>query len=297
MPSAHRQSGFTLIELVAVMVTGAILSTVVWRNLSAPLRGLADLNRRAELVAMGNLATQRMTRELRLALPNSVRVNADGSALEFMHTAGSGRYRASPDPAVAGSDALDLTLTADTFEVLGPWPLPADVQASSGGAAACLAGSGDCVVIYNTGNPQDCTAQAPGSRTNAWCGDNVAQLTALDPAAGVVGIDRSDQASAWPTASPAQRFYVVDTPVSFVCRGGELRRYANYGATPVQAVPPAVDGEPLATRVTGCSFSYEPGSTTRAGLVVLRLTLSEANLDGEAEALTLLEQIHIPNSP
>ncbi len=293
----HRTAGFTLIELVAVMVIGAILSTVVWRNIATPLRGFADLQRRAELVATATLAAQRITRELRLALPNSVRVNADGSALEFLQTAGIGRYRAQPDPGDATRDALDLTRPRDSFDVLGPWPLPATVAAGAGGAAACMNGAGDCVVIYNTGNPQDCTAQAPGTRTNAWCGDNLAQIANVDDAGGKLEVDRSDQATVWPTGSPAQRFYVVDTPVSYLCRGGELLRYASYPIASVQPEPPGVDGVPLATRVTACSFSYEPGSATRAGLVVIRLTVADVNLDGFTEPLTILEQLHIPNSP
>lgn len=290
-------AGFTLIELIAVMAIGAILATVVWRNLATPLRGFADVNRRAALVATANLAALRISRELRLALPNSVRVNADGSALEFLQTTGIGRYRRESDPADATHDALDLSRTSDRFDVLGPWPLPNSVTAGTGGAAACMRGEGDCVTIYNTGNPQDCTAQPPGTRTSAWCGDNLAQIARIDPAAGQLEIDRSDQATAWPTGSPAQRFYVIDTPVSYVCRGGELRRFAHYPIFPLQPEPPPVDGTPLASRVTACSFSYEAGSATRAGLVVIRLTVADANLDGVAEPLTILEQVHIPNSP
>lgn len=298
MSERRRDAGFTLVELIAVMVVSAILSTVVWRNLSAPLRGFADMGRRAELVATADLAAQRMARELRLALPNSVRINADGTAIEFLLTTGTGRYRAAADPADAASDPLDLNALRDSFDVLGTWPLPAGVRVDGGGgAAACLKGASDCVVIYNTGNPQDCTAQASGTRTNAWCGDNVAAISKFDAASGVLTVDRSDQAGAWPTGSPGQRFYVVDTPVSFVCRGGRLLRHAAYPIESMQPDPPASPGLPLATRVSDCAFSYEPGSATRAGLVVIRLSVSAPNLDGVGEALTVLEQVHMPNSP
>jgi MSHA biogenesis protein MshO len=297
MSAGRRCAGFTLVELIAVMVVGAILSNVVWRNLSAPLRGFADMGRRAELVATANLAAQRMARELRLALPNSVRINPDGTALEFLLTTGTGRYRAATDPANPASDPLDLNALSDRFDVLGSWPLPADVRTHDAGAAACLKGVSDCVVIYNTGNPQDCTAQAAGTRTNAWCGDNVAAISGFDAARGVLAVDRSDQPGAWPTGSPGQRFYVVETPVSFICRGGRLLRHAAYPIEAIQPDPPASPGIPLATRVTDCAFSYEPGSATRAGLVVIRLTLSAANAEGVDEALTVLEQVHVPNSP
>ena len=293
----RRAAGFTLIELVAVMVIGAILSTVIWRNIATPLRGYADVQRRAELVATARLAAERITRELRLALPNSVRVNADGSALEVLQTAGIGRYREQADPGDPARDVLDLTRTDDSFDVLGPWPLPATVAAGAGGVGACMKGEGDCIAIYNTGNPQDCAAQPPGTRTNAWCGDNLAQITKIDAASGVLVVNRSDLGNAWPTGSPAQRFYVVDGPVSYLCRGGELLRYASYPMEAVQPEPPPGDGAPLATRITGCNFSYEPGSATRAGLVLIRVTVADVNLDGDTEPLTVLEQVHIPNSP
>ena len=79
--------------------------------------------------------------------------------------------------------------------------------------------------------------------------------------------------------------------------GDMLLRHAGYPISAVQPEPPASPGIPLASRVTACSFNYEPGSATRAGLVVIRLTVSELNLDGDREPLTVLEQVHIPNSP
>ncbi|MCQ4322521.1 type II secretion system protein GspJ [Stutzerimonas stutzeri] len=44
--------------------------------------------------------------------------------------------------------------------------------------------------------------------------------------------------------------------------------------------------------LSGCTFSYVPGSNTRNGLVTLRLSLSK-----EGETITLVQQVHVDNAP
>jgi prepilin-type N-terminal cleavage/methylation domain-containing protein len=140
---ASRRAGFTLVELVAVMTLSAILGLVVWRNLSLPIRAFVDGARRAELVATGRLAMMRMSREIRLALPNSVRVAGSNQALEFLRTSASGRYRAEANPADASTDPLNLNAANDTFQMLGAWTLPASVRTGAGLASCLAAGAGD----------------------------------------------------------------------------------------------------------------------------------------------------------
>jgi MSHA biogenesis protein MshO len=296
MMRKSRSAGFTLIEMIAVLTLSAILGLVVWRNLSLPIRAFVDGARRAELVATGRLALWRISREVRLAVPNSVRTAGSDQALEFLRTSASGRYRASVDPATAGSDALNLTATADTFQLLGQWTLPGDVRTGAG-LAACLAGTSDCVAIYNTGNPASCAAQAAGTRTNVWCGDNLAGITSVNATTGIIGVSRSSAGTAWPTGSSRQRFFVVDAAVSFVCSGTELRRYAGYAINAVQPVPPAGTGQLLADHVESCAFSYNAGSSTRSALVTVSLTVADASPGGSTERVTLVEQIHVPNTP
>ncbi|MGE3390825.1 MAG: type II secretion system protein J, partial [Gammaproteobacteria bacterium] len=109
--TSARMQGFTLVELVAVMILSGILGLVVWRNITGPLRAFVDVSRRAELVDEGELALNRIQRELRLALPNSVRVLPGGTALEFLRTTAGGRYRLETDPGDPASDTFDFTLT------------------------------------------------------------------------------------------------------------------------------------------------------------------------------------------
>lgn len=288
--------GFTLVEMIAVITISAILGLVVWRNLSLPIKGFVDLARRSEQASTARLALSRMAREVRQALPNSLRTAGGGQALEFLRTSASGRYRLEADPLNAGSDPFNLTATADTFETLGAWTLPSTLRTGSG-LPECLAGTADCLVVYNTGSPAMCAAQAAGTRTNAWCGDNLAGITSASAATGVIGVSRASATTAWPTGSPQQRFYVVDTTVSFVCANGELRRYAGYAVDAVQAVPPAGTGQLLADKVEACTFSYDPGTATRGGVVTVNLVIADASPGGTTERVTVLDQIHVPNSP
>ena len=90
---------------------------------------------------------------------------------------------------------------------------------------------------------------------------------------------------------------MVDTTVSFVCANGELRRYAGYAVNAVQAVPPAGTGQLLADKLESCNFGYDPGTATRGGIVTVNLVIADGSPGGTTERVTVLEQIHVPNSP
>ena len=267
-----------------------MLALVVWRNIAQPMQGFEDLRRRAALVDVAETALNRMTREMRLALPNGIRIDAAGQALEMLRTVSGGRYRAQPAP-VGPSDPLDFTASDDLFDVLGPMPPAGAIAGGASGVADCMAGPSDCLVIYNTGQPADCAAPV-SPKANAYCGSNIAGIVAV--AANSLHFTRSDAGTPFPLRSPAQRFYIVDTPVSFVCDAATqtLRHYSGYPIGAVQTVPPGGTSALLGNHVSACSFTYDPGTATRGGLVTISLTVSD-----QGESVTLLQQVHVPNAP
>lgn len=287
----RRLRGFTIVELVTVLVVSGILAVVVWRNVAEPVRSFLDVERRARLVDAAESALARMSREIRLALPNSIRISG-GTALEFLRTLDGGRYRARPASGGAG-DPLDFTAAADSFDVLGALRRCAEIDTGAGGQADCVNGTADCLVIYNVGQPASCGAAPVGA--NAWCGDNLAGIESAVCGPPVSLRFTAADVPGWsfPLPSPQQRFHVVDTPVSFVCAGGELRRYDDYPIAAAQSVPPpGAAGRLLADRVSACRFAYDPGTATRGGLVTLEIALTEAG-----ETVKLLQQVHVPNVP
>ena len=83
---AARVGGFTLIELVVVITVMGILSIGAVSFITDASDGYANTVRRTELGSTMRLAAERVTRELRNALPNSVRVS--GNCLEFIPVEG-----------------------------------------------------------------------------------------------------------------------------------------------------------------------------------------------------------------
>ena len=282
----RRQTGFTLIELILVILITGILAGVLFTILRGPIQSSLDVQQRTELVGVAETALQRMSREVRLALPNSVRVSG-GSALEFLRTVDGGRYRAAPPPGNRVLRFNDTTQgTNGTFEVLGGLPgvdagsvMLATLSPASG-EADCRNGTTDCMVVYNTGQ----------NGADAYAGDNVAAIEEYDSAASELRFRRAS--SGFPFESPRQRFHVVDTPVSYVCAGNAITRYDEYDMQSAQPVPPGVGGNLLVDRVSACTFTYDPGTSTRAGLLTFSITISDGGQD-----ITLLQQVQVENLP
>src|SRR5215210_7725394 len=116
---ASRQRGVTLIEMVIVITITAIIAGGVAVFISRPFESYIDAARRAELTDIADTALRRMTRDLRTALPNSIRITtvAGVTYLEYLQTSGGARYRAQADSAGAGN-ILDFTqVDNDGFDV------------------------------------------------------------------------------------------------------------------------------------------------------------------------------------
>lgn len=265
----HRR-GFTLIEMIVVIVITGILAGVLSRFLSEPVRGYLQVASRAVLVDQADIALRRIATEVQRALPNSLRVACAGQCLEFLSSVDGGMYRAQQSSAAATDDILDFINPAgdSSFDVLG------------GLRAAPAAGSQ--VVVYNL-------SAAPAPPNSAYAGDNRATLS------GASSINRVvlTASKRFPQPSGQQRFYLVDTPVSYLCNpaAGSLRRNAGY---PISAAQPTntAQGDLLSDRVTACNFVFNAGSATRGGLLTMSLTLA----DGD-ERITLLHQVHVFNAP
>ena len=124
-PLQRRMAGFTLIEAIMVIVITGIVASIVAVFIRSPVQGYIDSVRRAELTDQADVALRRMSRDVRLALPNSLRVTtsaANVTYIEFIMTSDGGRYRDPSDGSTAG-DFLSFSSAADlTFDVHGVMP-------------------------------------------------------------------------------------------------------------------------------------------------------------------------------
>ncbi|MBY0267454.1 MAG: prepilin-type N-terminal cleavage/methylation domain-containing protein [Burkholderiales bacterium] len=265
------QAGLTLVELVVTIVVTAIIAAGVALFIQRPVEGYIDAARRAGLTDEADTALRRITRDLRTALPNSIRVDGTGKFVEFIETTDGGRYRAEPDSGGAG-DILDFTAADTSFDVIGPAPTLA---------------TGNQIVVYNL--------NSTGTTSNAYAGDN--RTTLSSTAAPPVAIT----SKLFPESSPARRFHVVSGPVTYGCTGGQLIRYWGYGYNNPQVAPPAGGSSAVLAGnvdVANCSFVYTAGSISeRTGTVSIVLVLTRGGGAGTPEVVRLFQQAQVSNAP
>lgn len=298
------ERGVTLIELVVTIVVIAIIVTAVSFFLT-PLRQSSDAAMRAELSDTADNALQRIGRDVKLALPNSVRVASAGGAqyLEFLAVRTAGRYRAEGGGAAAANDcpADDAALGAPANDMLS-FDTVNDTCFKSIGkvadAATIVAGS-DRLVLNNLGPgfaQQDAYEASPA---------NVAAVSAVDFATEA-SRDRIAFARATPFQrtlhdSPGKRFFVVSGAVSYVCDPAlrTLRRHWGYtNASPPTQPTSFSDGSSalIADNVSGCGYDYA-NVGPQLNLLTMRLTLQRARFDGTSETVSLYHAVHVNNSP
>lgn len=279
----RRQRGFTLVEAIAVIVIMGILGGFIMMFIQAPVRAYLDTTARAAASDLADNSMRRLARDLRLALPNSVRVS--GGYIEYIDTKAGLRYLAEDDVGAAPTDSyLNWNdIDARQFTVVGGVP--------SGRHAPVLT---DSVVVYNLGPDQE-----PGNAYNCVppvpC--NRAAISALSATTITMASNpfAAQQSVGIALMSPGKRFHVVSSPVTYGCTGGRLIRYWNYGFNAVQQAPPAGGlTAVLADNVDSCVFNYTSLASQRSGMIGITLTFRAQ--DGSAP-MTLLHQVHVDNTP
>jgi MSHA biogenesis protein MshO len=285
--------GFTLIEAITVMLVLAVLALAVAVFIPAPVQGYLSSVRRLELADMADTALRRIARDVRLALPNSVRVDASGLFLEFLPIKTGGRYR---------DDDSCFSTGCSSMQTLGDMLSNAQVVTGS-----------DLVSIYNTYNNggADC-APATAGLYSVYCGHGLVTLTST-AGAGTTSNTLGFASTTFlpPGGSPTRRvFLIAASPVTYACdaTNGVLWRISGYARSAAQ--PASLGAAPLstaasrtrlATKVTCPAivagsvpprFSYTSGVSERYGLLSAWITLQD-----NGESVSLLHQINVDNTP
>ena len=86
------QRGFTLTELIMVIVILGIISTISVRFIQLSSQGAIDTAERQKMALGGSVMVEQISRELRNALPTSLRTHNNGDCVEFIRIAEGGRY-------------------------------------------------------------------------------------------------------------------------------------------------------------------------------------------------------------
>ncbi|MDN2697726.1 prepilin-type N-terminal cleavage/methylation domain-containing protein [Janthinobacterium sp. SUN073] len=288
-----RQRGFTLIELIVVIVITAIVAGMVTLFIRAPVQSYLDVAARAELADSADLATRRIARDVRLALPNSVRVtsNSSGSFLELLLTKTGGRYLSEDDPNTIPGNVL-------AFDPLTPGNLNVFTIVGAAPSGVQTIVPGDFIVVNNLG------AQPPVDAYNCSGQCNRAQVASIS-GSNVTLVNNPFVAQTPSMPSLSYRFQVVSTVVTYHCAPnangtGTLTRYAGYVIQADQPVSTAaLSGAPsaalMAMQVADCDFSFDTLPNLQRGLVSVSLTLGAPG--GNAGQIRLVQQAQVNNSP
>ena len=286
--------GFTLIELVLVIVITGVIGAALAVFLRPAFDSWFALRLRADLGDQAAAALRLMQRDVRQAVPNSLRT-PNTACFELVPTVAGGRFRREADidqDAAAGggcpaagaacSKPLDVTGTVTEFDVLT--------------TLAVTPAVGDWVVVDNQ-NPADVHE-----------GSNRSAITAVStPAAALGRLRLQVTGHQFPPGYGGARFMVVPqaTPsVFYVCSGagvsggqgtGTLYRLTRgFVAAHPTACPSTAGAAVVATNVAACRFVYDPhqGATQQSGFVAMQLQLLR---DGESVHLQM--GTHVLNVP
>ena len=274
-----RARGVTLVELVVTIALLGVLAAAASAYLVPALDSYFATQRRAGITDLADTALRRMTRDIRLALPNSARVDGTGRYLEILLTRNGGRYRDAASSAPSGEEVLSFSAPDSVFDTLGALPTAGDQQVQAN----------DYVVIHNLGiagaNAYDTAAAQP----------NIATIAAFG-AGALANENRITLAAAtqFPLESPGRRFFVVSGPVTYACVGTQLVRWSGYAIQAAQplAAPAGATQAVLADDVSACQLQYTALPLVSRGLVALRLALTRGG-----ETVTLYYEAHINNVP
>ena len=281
--------GFTLVELVVVIALGGIVAASLAVFMRPALDAWLTTRSRATVAAQANLALERMVRDVRAAVPNSIRTPGT-QCFELVPTSTGGRARTAPDtvndsaagcsPSASCSAPLDTSQATTTLDVLSP--------------LGTVPSAGDWLVIDNQ------------NAADVYAGTNRAQISAVAVPAATQGRHRLTLGSTqFSRGYDSGRFTVVPAAqqaVFYVCRGadGSLDADGNGKGTLMRlqayptSCPSTPTGDVLATQVRSCRFLYDPnqGATQQHGYVALELQITR-----NQESATLMVGAHVVNVP
>lgn len=264
-----RALGFTLIELVMVIVVLGILGVGIGSYIQRGTQLFIDTTERDQLIAESRFAVERLNRSIRNALPNSARTFESGKCIEFVPVVWSGVYDAIP---------IQPQAKASTMTVLDTQGINDSYQSA--------AANQHFVVIYPT-HPARIYAN------NSQIRFALQALTDSDPNDNRQTLNFT-QPQRFAHASVARRYYIVTQPVSYCISNSKVIRHSNYGYQTNSRIATIGAGEVMAENINSNSSQFQVSVPTlnRNGLVHALLVFEKGG-----ERADFSQEIHIANAP
>lgn len=291
--NSTKRAGFTLIEMVSVIVLISVVMLGVTSFMGTGIQIYLDVTERDQLLSDSRFVVERLNRELRTALPNSIRVagNSSTHCLEFVPIQWSTFYEdipVAPEPASSAISAINLTGLNGEDYITNTDP-------------------SDFVVVYATNEQQ---VYNPSEISGSSRRFGLASITSAPMA--TINLDNSVRFGA---DSPMSRLYVVDgQTVSYCVRnvGGSdsssgsknlYRHQGNYalgqqvhtsgGVLMAENIDNTLSSSPQgASPGNDDPFRIYEATLQRNAFVRVRLRFKRSD-----EIVVFNNEIHIPNTP
>lgn len=283
---AHKRiSGFTLIELIMTIVLLGIIGGVLAPIIQNSVEIYAAERSRAVLVQKGRLALERIAREVREAVPNSLSLIPNGlginTGIEFLQISSGGRY-------IDLIDNFGMTAFTDPAKKLNSGVPMTQLYSLGAGQAAA---PGDLLVI---GNADPANLIVPTTTAVPLTNPSVTPTDPFFDGATTIGEILNFAPFSFPGGSPGRRYFIArnNYEIGLLAGTGTIRWHSGAGLTDYDTNMDWTAADPiLVDGVTGLVFNYNPGAAI--GVAVLSMTLS---LTDGSENITLYQEVQIRNA-
>ena len=279
LPRNDNSKGFTLVEMVIAITILGIVGGLSALIISRTVESYDATARRGKLHSGARLAIDRIAREVRHALPNSVctfngtNCNNSANRFYFLKSTDGGEYQTLSGTYTSGNARAPMPITpttATSFDVLSTNTLNASAN--------------DWVVLYNTNNVAIYSTTTKRKQINSITPKD---LDGVGPANDIAVINFSS-ATSFPEHSPSRRFHIIQNNATlFYLSGTNLFRATSTFAAPNTPLNEQI----LLENVSALTFSYVPGTQQRASVLQINLTLTVNN-----ESVHIIHEVHIQNA-
>lgn len=273
----RRQRGFTLIEIIIVVILLAVLSIYSFSFLGIGSEMVAQVGARTQLAAEQRFAIERLNRELRASVPRSARANA--ACIEYMPMLGSNVYLSLPRPGPSGSnESVIVTPYLTSLNLVGTYFL---VYAT------------DPSYIY--GNNQ--------TRRKV-----ISSVDYDTPQDGLATLSVSGTPATFFTDSPSRTFFIGAAPVSWCIDpvANQLLRFSGYTMSGTQpslaslrssATSQQLMAVGLENDIAGGQQPFRVLDPTLQRNNLIRLFFAFASTEAADATIDVTHEVFIPNVP
>lgn len=281
MMRPYTPKGFTLIELIIVIVITGIIAAVVSPIIGSQFQAYSDSSRRATLVQEAQSVMQQLERDLYYAVPNSTvvtesTVTGEPDKIELLTLARStdgqrlpsGRY----DDGMFGDGNFEANDPVDVF-------------------GCFTVGGDDARIVVGSRNPEDTLSQY---KAQSDTGPTLENFSGSDPDCDLPDNPNPkstltvEVAHDFAETSSFNRLYFTGSEVTYFCGESGLQRASKFDGDWDDS-----DSIPVSDLVDSCTFEYLIGGTYNPPSLLVSITLGEAG----SEQITLTRSFQLVNAP